>query len=114
MIRRNKPERQRQPTKNRGAHLMIKRILLAGLGVTAFATASAVAAPYNWTGFYVGIHAGAATGDIDLTNQVEATGYIDLDTGDKIGFSPDGILGGAQLGFNYDFSGWILGVEGSF
>lgn len=100
--------------KNRGAYLMIKRILIAGLAMSAFAATSAMASPYNWTGFYVGIHAGGATGDIDLTNKVEATGYIDLDTGDKISFSPDGVLGGAQFGYNIDFSGWILGVEGSF
>jgi opacity protein-like surface antigen len=57
---------------------------------------------YNWTGFYVGAHFGGA--------------FTSEDVGTSVGtFStnPSGVLGGVQLGYNYQFSpNWLVGVEG--
>jgi outer membrane immunogenic protein len=92
---------------------MHKTVLLASSAlVSMFVAQSAFAA--EWTGFYIGLHVGGATGDIDWTNVTEATGYIDLDTGDSLGVSPEGVLGGAQLGYNYNMSNWLFGIEGTF
>jgi len=46
---------------------------------------------YNWTGFYVGAHAGA--------------GFSDGDSG---------FLGGGQIGYNWQINQWVLGIEGDF
>ena len=48
---------------------------------------------YNWTGLYVGVHAGG--------------GWADLGVGD-IG---SGFVGGGQVGYNYQINQWVWGVE---
>ena len=68
--------------------------------------------PYNWTGFYVGGHAGYGWG----SNQSTATSAT---TSFPVGFVFDranmsGGLGGGQLGFNYQVANWVLGVEGDY
>jgi outer membrane immunogenic protein len=48
---------------------------------------------FNWTGFYVGGHGGYAWGS-------------------TAGLNPDGFVGGAQLGYNYQFSpNGVVGIE---
>jgi outer membrane immunogenic protein len=55
--------------------------------------APAVAPLFNWTGFYIGAHAGYGWGDAS-------------------GFSTNGWFGGGQLGVNYQFApNWVWGVE---
>jgi outer membrane immunogenic protein len=68
-------------------------------------------APYSWTGFYLGGNAGYSFGKADST-------YIDPNF---FGFVPtffsgseklDGIIGGGQIGYNYQTSSsWVVGVE---
>jgi outer membrane immunogenic protein len=89
---------------------MTKHALLA----TVFAL-GAIAAPASagdWTGFYVGLHAGGAFGDTDWTN-VSHTGAAGLGffPGDTISQSVDGVLGGAQLGYNFQMTSWLFGIE---
>jgi len=49
---------------------------------------------YNWTGFYVGAHAGG--------------GWADLGVGD----SGSGFIGGGQVGYNYQVNpNWVVGFE---
>jgi outer membrane immunogenic protein len=92
---------------------MKKTVLLASSAlISMFVAQSALAA--EWSGFYIGVHVGGVTGDIDWTNVEETTGYIDLDPGDSLGVSPDGVLGGAQLGYNFAMSNWLFGIEGTF
>ena len=47
---------------------------------------------YNWTGFYLGAHAGG--------------GWTGGDNGQS------GFIGGGQVGYNYQVGQWVLGVEG--
>jgi outer membrane immunogenic protein len=47
---------------------------------------------YNWTGFYAGVHIGP--------------GGFDNGSG--------GLVGGGQVGYNYQINQWLLGVEGEF
>ncbi|HSM42436.1 MAG TPA: outer membrane protein [Afifellaceae bacterium] len=59
---------------------------------------------YDWTGLYAGLHGGYGFGTTDLS------------VTDGGGFSTDydihGWLGGAQIGYNYQFGpSWLLGVE---
>jgi outer membrane immunogenic protein len=79
-----------------------------------------VAQPYNWTGFYVGVNVGGhRSGDSD-----PAFDSFDSDFGPpQISFfngllphslSPSGIAGGAQIGYNWQISNFLLGVEADF
>ena len=91
---------------------MTKRILLAS---AAFALASTLSLPANaagpWTGLYLGGHVGGTWGDVDVTNTTDSTPFFDLNPGDTATFSPNGVLGGAQIGYNYQMSNWVFGVE---
>ncbi|MGJ4857491.1 outer membrane protein [Labrys sp. La1] len=77
-------------------------VLAADLG---YATAEPIApvAPYSWTGFYVGAHAGAAFGNAKITS---SDGY-------RQGFNNVGFVGGLHAGYNYQFDNHIVvGLEG--
>jgi outer membrane immunogenic protein len=56
---------------------------------------------YDWTGFYVGVHFGGSF------SSETTTGVGSFDTG------PSGVLGGIQLGYNYQFApNMLVGFEG--
>ena len=94
---------------------------IALLGTTALATVMVVgaaeaadmptkapmapvyAAPFNWTGFYIGAHVGAgwSTKEWSLASSGEVFANYNL----------NGFLGGGQIGYNWQ-SGWaVFGVE---
>src|SRR5262249_2619581 len=50
---------------------------------------------YNWKGFYAGVDGGVGWSDGD-------------------GSGSSGLVGGGQVGFNYQINQWVLGVEGDF
>ncbi|NWA05531.1 outer membrane protein [Pseudomonas gingeri] len=73
-------------------------------------------AAVDWTGFYGGVNAGAGFGgDTSVHTKGQAApnianiaggarpGSVDLDR--------NGFVGGAQLGYNYQFGQWVAGVE---
>jgi len=89
---------------------MKKRLLLSGIAFAAFAIAAPAfaadmpsrgpvykAAPsplFNWTGFYLGGHAGYGWSDSE-----------NLD--------PKGWFGGGQIGYNWQYApNWVFGLEG--
>lgn len=88
---------------------MTKRVLLAS--VFALGAIVAPASAGSWTGVYIGGHVGGAWGDVDTTNITNGTLYWPLNPGNSATLSPDGVLGGAQLGYNFEASGWLFGVE---
>jgi opacity protein-like surface antigen/outer membrane receptor protein involved in Fe transport len=65
----------------------------------------AVALPraYNWAGPYVGANFGG------VFNREDVTTPIGISATD-----PSGVLGGFQLGYNYQFAPWLLGIEAEF
>jgi outer membrane autotransporter protein len=78
----------------------------ADLRVRPYGKAPAPPAPmiYNWTGFYVGANFGGA-----FTREDVATPLGTFST------DPSGVLGGVQIGYNYQLSpNWLLGIEGEF
>ena len=94
---------------------MTKNVLLAS---TALAIALAASLPAQaggtWSGLYIGGHVGGAWGDVNTTKLGEGGTGIPFDgfsTGSQFDFSPNGVLGGGQLGYNYQMMNWVFGVE---
>jgi outer membrane immunogenic protein len=68
--------------------------------------------PFDWTGFYVGVHAGYAWGDVDddLDHRFEDGGYTVETAADSVDI--DGFIGGAHAGYNVQFGSFVIGLEG--
>jgi outer membrane immunogenic protein len=80
--------------------------LLASLSlVSAAAAAPVVVLPYNWTGLYAGLNIGYSWGDQDISIN-PAAGSTSLDL--------DGIIGGGQIGYNWQMNQLVLGIEADF
>ncbi len=98
----------------------MKRLVLAGLGALAVVTmmgaanaadlprrhampakAPAYEAPYNWTGFYVGINGGGGFGRSDFS--------APFPTGS---FDTSGALVGGTIGYNIQMGQTVFGLEG--
>src|SRR5262245_26570270 len=63
--------------------------------------------PFSWTGFYIGGNFGGAWNHRNVTDS-----FFGLNLSNS---SNDGVfIGGGQLGFNYQFSNIVLGVEWDF
>jgi outer membrane immunogenic protein len=103
----------------------MRRIVLALLASTAFVGAAAAAdlpvkmptkapamvvAPYNWTGFYIGLNAGGSWGRQDNDLVAVGTGVTIFSNSDNL----DGFIGGGQIGYNWQVNQWVLGFEADF
>jgi len=102
-------------------------LAIAALGVLGIRAGSAAdldvpvkgspppAPPFSWTGFYLGGNIGAGWGTSDTTLLVDpslgfgVTGSFPFGT-----LSPSGILGGVQVGYNWQIDWIVLGIEGDF
>jgi outer membrane immunogenic protein len=82
------------------ALLSVAPALAADLPARMATKAPAYVQVYNWTGFYVGVHAGYGWGDLDGGAGIGST-------------SQDGFFGGAQVGYNWQAPGsnWVFGLE---
>lgn len=59
----------------------------------------------NWTGWYIGGNVGSGTGrDRSYFGPVAGTG-------EQFSLNPDGINGGGQIGYNWQASNWVYGLE---
>ncbi len=67
--------------------------------------AGALPVAYDWTGFYVGGHVGYGWARKDWT---DGFGLFDVSN------TPNGFLGGGQVGINYQIGQFVLGAEGDF
>jgi outer membrane immunogenic protein len=69
------------------------------------------AAPFSWTGFYIGAHAGGGWGTKEWSDPFFSNKVI-LRGSDTVGnYNINGFLGGGQIGYNFQ-SGWVVfGVE---
>ena len=71
---------------------------------------TAIATVYNWSGFYVGGHVGYGWGDVDAT--VVTTNGTAFPVGTALATtSMKGILAGGQVGYNFQISQFVLGIE---
>jgi outer membrane immunogenic protein len=104
--------------------------IAAGVAVTAVAVpalaadmptkapAAIVAPAYNWTGFYLGAHAGYRWADADFTSSAyvfdPASGPVTLPAR-RENYGLNGGIVGLQGGYNYQFAPqWLIGIEGDW
>jgi outer membrane immunogenic protein len=64
--------------------------------------------PFSWTGFYIGGYVGGLWGSKDWLEIIGPT------PGGSIHPEYDGIIGGFQGGYNYQFGRWVIGIEGEW
>jgi outer membrane immunogenic protein len=81
------------------------------------------AAPaFSWTGVYFGLNAGWLGANNSLVNQAtpgvdpnvnpqELAALAGLATGDFSLGNKSGFIGGAEIGYNYQFNNWVAGIE---
>jgi outer membrane immunogenic protein len=67
-----------------------------------------VAAVYDWTGFYLGANAGVGLGR-SLSQLTVPDGAVSIQ--ERSLFGAAGAVGGGQIGYNWQFSNVVLGVE---
>jgi outer membrane immunogenic protein len=75
---------------------------------------AAPAPTYNWSGCYLGGHAGAGWGRTEWTNTADTTLFGDLTPGQGFTQTKAGFIGGGQAGCNYQMGTWVFGIEGTF
>jgi outer membrane immunogenic protein len=97
----------------------VKRVLIASIGTLigcsivnaadmptkAPPPPAPVYVPYSWTGFYIGGNVGGAWANGSIHDDV---------TGFEFSASHSGFVGGGQIGFNYQVSNIVFGVEADF
>jgi outer membrane immunogenic protein len=99
-------------------HFLLSTVALAALtGATLAADLPSIKSPppapapaaFTWTGFYLGANGGFG-GDVES----QFWGY-NFGAGENFKFNSSGFLGGAQVGYNYQFANRVvLGVEADF
>jgi outer membrane immunogenic protein len=79
------------------------------------APAPAAALPYSWTSFYVGANLGYGwgRGDTDVEPLPSAATFVNLAPNPRA-TDAKGILGGVQVGYNYQMGIIVLGAEADF
>lgn len=79
--------------------------VLATIAVLVATTLPSQAQERNWSGPYLGAHAGYAWGDTDVT---DTTGGV---TPGPFSYQPNGAFGGATAGYNWQTGALVLGIE---
>jgi outer membrane immunogenic protein len=96
----------------------------AALGVGAASAADLAARPYtkapafvdavyNWGGFYVGGHVGGSWTNQGWTNAADTAAFGDLSPGEGFRQRGTGVFGGGQVGYNWQASNYVFGLEGT-
>jgi len=104
------------------AHLAVFAVTLAGSASAADLAIKApapVAAPFNWTGCYIGVHVGGGVATKHITDPVQLVQDSFLGAGSTAGVttvssSPSGAVIGGQGGCDYQFaaSSIVIGIQG--
>jgi outer membrane immunogenic protein len=64
--------------------------------------------PFNWSGFYIGINAGYGLANVTIDDQ-DCNVSCSSQT-----LTPNGFTVGGTLGYNWQFSSTVLGIEGDW
>jgi outer membrane immunogenic protein len=99
-----------------GAIAMATSASAADLAARPYTKAPAVvAAAFDWSGFYIGGHAGYGWATEDHTDLLPGTGFWTFGPAGIFGgvqrVKPEGAVYGGQAGYNWQAGNWVLGVE---
>lgn len=90
----------------------------ADLATQTYTKAPAIAAGYNWSGFYVGATAGGAWGSFDPTTSTNGGSYFvgagstaAANAAGAQSIKPSGFTGGLEAGYNFQFGSGLVGIE---
>lgn len=86
----------------------------ADIAARTYAKAPPMAPVFSWTGWYVGLNAGAAWGSSDAAANFDPATFISppFNAAATAKLKSSGFTGGGQIGYNYQFApSWLLGVE---
>jgi outer membrane immunogenic protein len=82
----------------------------ADLAARPYTKAPMIAPLYNWTGFYIGGNVGYSWGrSSDTSTLANGAGAVLFTTG--AGANMDGVIGGGQIGYNWQVQNWVWGLE---
>jgi len=91
------------------AALIASPAMAADLRMPVKAPPAPLPPPCVWCGWYIGVNVGGAWGnDTDTYNQT-GTPFSASAT-----LHPSGVIGGGQIGYNWQFNNIVLGIEGDF
>jgi outer membrane immunogenic protein len=84
----------------------------ADLGTAPYDRTPAYIVPvYNWSGVYIGVNLGYGWGRSSDTSSLVASAPLFSDTAS---LPMNGVLGGAQFGYNLQMQNWLVGFEADF
>jgi len=67
----------------------------------------------TWTGLYAGLNVGYGFGRADVVDSTSTLAGVAL-YGQTTDLSMRGVIGGGQIGYNWQFANWLLGVEADY
>ena len=89
----------------------------ADLGARPYTRAPYIDPIFNWAGFYVGGHVGGHVGGAwtneQWINTANTVGFGDLSPGQGFRQRGTGVFGGGQIGYNWQASNYVFGLEGT-
>jgi outer membrane immunogenic protein len=74
-----------------------------------------VEAVFSWTGFYIGGNVGGHWGRDSITTTSNPVGFpppTNADTLSPVTLKPQGVMGGFQVGYNWQMNNVVFGIEG--
>ena len=107
----------------------MKRIIFSAVAALALSSAPTLAADmptkapiykaapmayYDWSGFYIGGHAGGGWSNPSYTNLANTSTFGGAPVGSTFSQTGSGFIGGGQIGYNWQAGPWVYGLEASF
>jgi outer membrane immunogenic protein len=83
----------------------------ADMRVKAVKPPPVLAAPFSWSGFYIGVHAGAGWGKNEWSDFFDPLNPTTRVPGPDADYRVQGTIAGGQIGFNWQVNWAVFGIE---
>jgi outer membrane immunogenic protein len=86
----------------------------ADMGRPVYEAPAPAPIPFTWSGFYIGANVGAVWGRSSATDDPTKSSELWIGSGTvgSVDANSTGIIGGLQLGYNWQFASLVVGLEG--